>query len=290
MPVDDEGLWAARVRELESIVYGRPDGDDSRRAAAQLELAALREPPPAPVTALPPARPYAAVATLVIGVAIAGLLAVNAALPRVPAAVVATAPTPSATPVLHGNDAIWHSLMRDFPDAEQPDVAVEQPVAETAFAAALASCMHAAGYAQVNAIAGNGIAVGSVPAGEQEAFNLAMYVCRVQYPVDSISVFDRGQYPEESDYEVKAAAVRMSGAISGTVRLLISSPDFKVVAYRMTDANRPEPLICLQLTKAGEATTRGYCTISQVFRSVGIQTPDGVSWGPTGGPELDAEP
>ncbi len=81
------------------------------------------------------------------------------------------------------NDDAWNQLLEMFPDAKRPDVEQIRVVSASEWAEVISQCVEEEGF-PASVRADGGISFGSIPDGQAEAQNLAMYTCRVKYPVD----------------------------------------------------------------------------------------------------------
>lgn len=238
---------------------------------------------PAPVVAI-------AVAALVLGGLILGALrdngcaASSACAAGGPAASPSPTPTLADRPQLTGYDAVWDSLMGQYPDAVRPDVQVVRLVSEREFRPALAECLRAAGFPDAQIIDEVVQLTGDSPV-QQEAYNFALFVCQLQYPVDPLAVFDRPQTFDEKTLE-RLNTTRMGSADPGSGRLLLLGGAFQVYAYQFTLPGE-EPLICVELSMDETPTSSGTCNTTDQFRTTGL-TPSGLIWRPNGDITLTA--
>lgn len=81
-------------------------------------------------------------------------------------------------------DALWGTFASRYPDAERPDAQLVRYVDEQEIPQAMADCLIAAGWTNVTVRADGGVAAGPSDPAQQEAFDMSMFVCMVQYPLD----------------------------------------------------------------------------------------------------------
>ncbi|MBX9717621.1 MAG: hypothetical protein K2X36_02115 [Microbacteriaceae bacterium] len=79
------------------------------------------------------------------------------------------------------NQRALDDLLRDFPDAEVPDVERVRLVSLEEWPLAMAECLSAEGF---GAVAEGGGLSASAPFGQELPYAIAYYVCSVEYPID----------------------------------------------------------------------------------------------------------
>lgn len=79
------------------------------------------------------------------------------------------------------NQRALDELLRDFPDAEVPDVKRVRVVSLDEWAPAIAECLNAQGY---SATAEDGGLLAGAPFGQELPYAIAYYVCSVEYPIN----------------------------------------------------------------------------------------------------------
>lgn len=79
------------------------------------------------------------------------------------------------------NQRALDDLLRDFPDAEVPDVERVRLVSLEEWPLAMAECLSAEGF---GAVAEDGGLSASAPFGQELPYAIAYYVCSVEYPID----------------------------------------------------------------------------------------------------------
>lgn len=98
-----------------------------------------------------------------------------------------TAPTADADAarqmIAHINDDAWEQLSGMFPEAIRPEVEQVRVVSPSEWNEVIAQCVKGQGFA-ASANPDGGISYGAIPDEQAEAQNLAVYVCRVKYPID----------------------------------------------------------------------------------------------------------
>lgn len=81
-------------------------------------------------------------------------------------------------------DALWETFALRHPSAERPEARFIRYVDEQEIPQAMADCLIAAGWTDVTVRADGGVAAGPSDPAQQQAFDLSMFVCMVQYPLD----------------------------------------------------------------------------------------------------------
>ncbi|HWK19842.1 MAG TPA: hypothetical protein VNR37_03610 [Microbacteriaceae bacterium] len=120
-----------------------------------------------------------------------GALGVGACLVLVGCADVGPSPTPSLNDLSDEQlaqstlDQAWTQFAARFPDVERPSIERVRYIDIGEWPTVIGDCMHTEGFTQVGVNAfGDGIDFGEVPAEQEEAFELARYVCTARYPLD----------------------------------------------------------------------------------------------------------
>ncbi|WP_395641000.1 hypothetical protein [Pseudolysinimonas sp.] len=81
-------------------------------------------------------------------------------------------------------DSYWEMVASQHPGAIRPEIEVVRYIDLPESATVLAGCMVDSGWPDVRATPDNGVESGTIPAGQEEAYDLAMYVCHASYPLD----------------------------------------------------------------------------------------------------------
>lgn len=77
-------------------------------------------------------------------------------------------------------DVMWSSIMGGYPDAERPDIEVVRVITNDDFAVIYTDCMSEEGFT-VEVFEDTSFSA-DIPPDQQEAFDMAMYVCEAKYP------------------------------------------------------------------------------------------------------------
>ena len=95
-------------------------------------------------------------------------------------------PSASATPQTREQqlDDLWKYYTASYPDAIRPDVTFIRYVQQNEWATIQADCMNAMGFLNVSETPDGGLASGTVPEAQAEAYQVASYVCDAEYPLD----------------------------------------------------------------------------------------------------------
>ncbi|ROQ18185.1 MULTISPECIES: hypothetical protein [unclassified Curtobacterium] len=81
-------------------------------------------------------------------------------------------------------DNSWKVLLKQYPNAQKPAVALVRTVSRQEWATAQAECMAEKGFPQVSAKPDGSIALGSLPNTQAQARAVALYECQVEYPLE----------------------------------------------------------------------------------------------------------
>lgn len=102
--------------------------------------------------------------------------------PEMPAAPTADADT-AREMIAAANDEAWEQLSSMFPGVERPEVEQIRVVGTAEWGKVLTRCIEEQGF-PASATSDGGISYGTIPEEQAEAQNIAVYICRVQYPTD----------------------------------------------------------------------------------------------------------
>ncbi|WP_123741033.1 MULTISPECIES: hypothetical protein [unclassified Rathayibacter] len=94
-------------------------------------------------------------------------------------------------------DAAWELLAVTYPTAVRPEVDVIRTVNPSESTSSIADCMVSAGFPETKADPDGGLNYGSFPTEQTQTHDIALFVCRAQYPRDPR--FDTA--PTEAQYE-----------------------------------------------------------------------------------------
>ncbi|MCJ1674630.1 hypothetical protein MT355_15325 [Rathayibacter sp. VKM Ac-2929] len=140
-------------------------------------------------------RALAVLSIVAIATSLSGCSAGDAAPPKptvppLPAAEVERA-------LVQKQDAAWELLAVKYPNAVRPEVDVIRTVNPAESTSSIADCMVSAGFPETKAGPDGGLDYGSFPTEQTQTHDIALFVCRAQYPMDPR--FDTP--PTEAQYE-----------------------------------------------------------------------------------------
>jgi hypothetical protein len=133
-------------------------------------------------------RALALIATVLgVSIAIAGCTAAptQGGAPTSPPAAQSPAGDPATAPSLQEQlEYQWSKVVARFPEAVRPDVQLVRYIDQNEWASIQAECMNAEGFPDVFATRDGGLSSGEIPSGQEEAYQVAEYVCFAKYPLD----------------------------------------------------------------------------------------------------------
>lgn len=92
--------------------------------------------------------------------------------------------TDSSASAIMDVDALWETFAVRHPNAQQPEARFVRYVDANEIAQVTADCLIAAGWTDVTVRSDGGIAAGPSDPSQQLAFDMSMFVCMVEYPLD----------------------------------------------------------------------------------------------------------
>jgi len=82
-------------------------------------------------------------------------------------------------------DQAWLDFSARFPEADRPEVPRVRVILGTEWPEVMRDCLHEEGFPQVVLTElGDGLRFGGIPVEQDQAFQLARYVCSARYPLD----------------------------------------------------------------------------------------------------------